>query len=232
MTDNKERIIKHTILVPAYNEEAGLSVVLEKLFRVIDGDYEVLVIDDGSTDSTPEVASRFPCRLIRHEVNKGKGEAIKTGFRNAIGNNIISIDADDTYPVDIIPQMAEALSSDSDLVVGSRFYGQENIPWFNRIGNFLIRNMIRCVYDYKPYDPLTGLWGLRKDVAEKIQPEARYAPDAEMQIKAARMRLRMKDYKINYSPRVGGTKLPPIKGGLEHLRLIMSLLFWKPDSHK
>ncbi len=78
-----------TIIVPAYNEESGLPVVLEKLFRIINEGseaspgtsdpghrtYEVIIVDDGSTDRTSEVASRFPCRVIRHEKNLGKGEA-------------------------------------------------------------------------------------------------------------------------------------------------------------
>lgn len=216
-----------TIIVPAYNEQDGLPVVLRKILSVIDESYEVVVVDDGSTDRTSEVACQFQCRLIRHETNRGKGEAIKTGVRNAKGRNVICIDADDTYPVETIPRIAEALTS-YDLVVGSRRYGRENIPAFNRLGNFVFCFLIRKAYGFKPQDPLTGLWGIRKCCAEKILPEARWVPDAEMQMKAARMRLRMFDIPIAYAPRIGQTKLHALKGGYEHLRLILSLLFWKP----
>lgn len=217
-----------TILLPAYNEEEGLVITLKKLFQVIDNEnYEVIVIDDGSTDRTSEVATQFPCRIIKHEINKGKGEAIKTGIKNARSENIICIDADDTYPTDIVPQIAHYLQQ-YDVVIGSRFYGRRNIPLFNRIGNFIIRILIKYIYKYKPFDPLTGLWGIKKQCAEQILPTARFAPDAEMQIKAARIKLQMYDIKINYNPRVGDTKLPSIKGGYEHFKLIASLLWWHP----
>ena len=216
-----------TIIIPAYNEEEGLPVVLNKIFKIIDETYEVIVVDDGSTDKTYQVASQFPCRIIKHEQNKGKGEAIKTGIKYSKGENIICIDADGTYPAELIPKMSKALA-DYDAVVGSRFYGKNNIPLFNRFGNWLFRNTIKIIYGFKPYDPLTGFWGIKKVYAKKILPIARFAPDAEMQMKAARMKLRMLDIPVTYRPRVGLTKLPPIRAGYEHIKLICSLVFWHP----
>ena len=67
---------KATIIIPAYNEEDGVAVVLKRVFQVLNGTCEVIVIDDGSDDATAEVAAGFPCRLIKHEVNQGKGEAL------------------------------------------------------------------------------------------------------------------------------------------------------------
>jgi glycosyltransferase involved in cell wall biosynthesis len=66
-----------TVIIPAFNEEEGLPVVLRNIFAVLDDTYEVIVVDDGSSDRTSEVAADFPCRIIRHEVNLGKGEALK-----------------------------------------------------------------------------------------------------------------------------------------------------------
>lgn len=225
---NQSQQVTTTILIPAYNEREGLPAVLQKISRIIDETYEVIVVDDGSDDGTSEAALGFPVRLIKHQVNKGKGDAIKTGVKNAKGENIICIDADDTYPAEIIPQIAEALDN-YDMVVSSRKYGRENIPAFNRLGNFIFCTLIRKIYGFKPRDPLTGLWGIKKSYAEKILPTARYAPDAEMEIKAARMKLQMLDIPIVYAPRIGLTKLHPLKGGYEHLKLVLTLLFWKPD---
>ena len=98
---------------------------MDKIFKIVDDSYEVIVVDDGSGDGTSEAASRFPCRVIRHEENKGNGEALKTGIREAKGENIIWIDADDTYPAKLIPQMAEALKT-CGVVVCSRKYGRQN----------------------------------------------------------------------------------------------------------
>lgn len=217
-----------TIIIPAYNEENGLPVVLKKLFEVVDNRYEIIVVDDGSEDDTSNITNLFPVKLIRHDVNKGKGEAIMTGASNALNDNLIFIDADDTYPVTTIPKIAEALSK-YDMVIGSRKYGQDNIPRFNRLGNFFFRNSIRVIYGFQPYDPLTGLWGIRKQQLFRCKPTVRFAPDAEICIKAARLKLQMLDIPIIYTPRVGRTKLPPIKAGFEHLGLILSLIFWKPN---
>ncbi len=221
--------IATTVVVPAYNEEEGLPVTLEKLLGQLDDSYEVIVVDDGSTDRTAEIAGRFPCRVIKHEVNRGKGEAIKTGIREARGRNIISIDADDTYEVGVVPAMVDGLST-YDVVIGSRFYGRENVPRLNRLGNFLIRTSMKLVFRFKPHDPLTGLWGIRKECAEKILPTVRYAPDAEMWMKASRMKLSMLDIHTTYAPRIGETKLPAIKGGWEHFKLIWKLRRWQYEA--
>ena len=216
-----------TILIPAYNEEQGLPIVLEKISKLIDDSYEVIVVDDGSTDRTSEVASQFPCRLIRHEVNRGKGEGLKTGIKNATGENIIWIDADDTYPVELIPKMAEALNS-YDMVVCSRLHGRENIPKFNRIGNWLFHTMIRYIYGFKPYDPCTGLYGAKKRHLDKMHLSSkRFAIEPEISIKASRMKLKMLEIPIEYKARVGGTKLSAIKVGFEDLWTILRFTFWK-----
>jgi glycosyltransferase involved in cell wall biosynthesis len=231
MTSQKTSVSENkpfaTVVVPAYREEHGLPIVLSKLFKVLNKGYEVIVIDDGSDDGTSAAAQKFPVRLIRHEVNKGKAEAIITAWRNARTDRLIFIDADDTYPVEPIPEMARALG-EYGMVIGSRRRGRENIPLMNRMGNWFIRTCIRTIYGFKPYDPLTGLWGIKKQHLGKYLPSMRRAPEAEIAIKAARSKLKMLDLSIVYYPRVGKTKLNPFKAGFENLRLIVTLLWWKP----
>lgn len=137
--DNQLSIAANTVIVPAYNEEQGLGIVLEKLFQVVDNTYEVLVVDDGSTDQTANVARQFPCRLVQHQSNRGKGEALKTGIRHANGDVVLWLDADDTYPVDPIPETAAALHDSYDLVYTARRGQRGHIPAFNRLGNALFR---------------------------------------------------------------------------------------------
>jgi len=229
ITAQASKQISNTIIVPAYNEEEGLPIVLRKLFNLIGNNYEVIVVDDGSTDGTFKVASQFPCRLIRHEVNRGKGEALKTGIKNARGDNIIWIDADDTYPVEAIPQIAEALKS-HDMVVGSRVYGKENVPRFNRLGNWIFRTMIKKIYGFKAHDPCTGLYGAKKRYLERMRLSSkRFAIEPEISIKGSRMKLEMVDIPIEYRPRIGNAKLSAIKVGFEDLKIILSLVFWQPD---
>jgi len=215
-----------TIIVPAYNEEAGLPIILEKICKVVDGSYEVLVVDDGSSDRTADVAREFPCRLIRHKVNKGKGEAMRTGIQNAAAESVIFIDADDTYPVETIPRMAEALKT-YDMVYGSRAFGRHNIPRLNRLGNFILHTMISGMYGFRPRDYSTGVYGANKRHLQMMNLSSkRFAIEPEISIKGSRMKLRMLDIPIEYRPRVGTAKLSAIKVGFEHLTTILRLIFW------
>jgi glycosyltransferase involved in cell wall biosynthesis len=223
--------IQTTIIVPAYNEETGLPIVLGKLSNFLDGSYEVIVVDDGSTDRTSEVASQFPCWVLRQEPNQGKGEALKTGIKHASGEKIIWTDADDTYPVELIPKMAEALN-DYDMVVCSRKYGRGNIPRFNRIGNWLFRTMIRNIYGFKPYDPCTGLYGAKRRYLELMDLSSkRFAIEPEISIKGSRMKLKMLEIPIAYRARVGSAKLSAIRVGFEDLWTILKFTFWKGNRY-
>lgn len=228
--DNQQTAIRTTIVVPAYNEEKGLGLVLGELFKVVDDTYEILVVDDGSTDRTPEVARQFPCRLIQHPGNRGKGEALKTGIREARGEVVLWIDADGTYPVAPISQMACALHGSYDLVFTSRRDGRKRIPTFNRFGNALFRWSIRGAYGFRPQDPCSGLCGVRKEHLARMNLRAgRFAIEPEIAMKAGRMKLRMLDVPIEYRARVGEPKLNPIKAGIEDSLAILGHLWWRPN---
>lgn len=216
--------VKTTVIIPAYKEEQGLPIVLEKLLKLTDDSYEVIVVvddDDGSPDKTSEKASSFPCKVIKHEQNEGKGEAMKAGVAEAQGENIIFIDADDTYPVEAIPNMAKLLE-DFDMVAGSRSKGRENIPRFNRIGNFIFSHLLKYLHGSKVKDPLTGLYGLKKAHFERMQLYSKgFTIETEIAIKAARVGLKVTEIPIEYSPRLGKQKLGGIKHGWQILKTIL-----------
>jgi len=219
--------VQNTIIIPAWREEKGLPIVLTKLLKVVDDSYEIIVVDDGSDDATAQVASQFPCQVIRHEVNKGKGEALKTGIAHARGENIIWIDADDSYPAELIPEMVASFYN-YDMVICSRKYGKENIPRFNRIGNFLFRQMIKRIYGFKPHDPCSGLYGAKKQYLDMMRISAhRFAIEPEISIKGSRMKLKMLDIPIEYRARVGDSKLNAVKVGIEDLWTILKLVPWR-----
>ena len=221
--------MKTSIVVPAWQEEDGLPVVLAKVLKVIDDSYEVIVVDDGSDDDTVKVASQFPVTVLKHAVNKGKGEALKTGIAQASGENIIWIDADDSYPAELIPRMVEELES-YDMVVCSRRYGRQNIPRVNRVGNFIFRQMIKRIYGFKPFDPCTGLYGAKKRHLEQMKLSShRFAIEPEISMKGSRMKLEMLEIPIEYQVRIGDTKLNAIKVGFEDLFAILRLVFWQPN---
>jgi Glycosyl transferase family 2. len=149
--------------------------------------------------------------LIRHEHNKGKGEAMKTGVKEAQGENIIFIDADNTYPVEVIPDIAQLLQR-FDMVGASRSRGRENIPRFNRTGNFIFSHLIRCLHGSRVKDPLTGLYGIKKAHFERMQLNSNgFSIETEIAIKAARMKLKVTEIPIEYSPRLGNKNLAALQ---------------------
>lgn len=218
----------NTIVVPAWQEEVGIAVVLKKLLAIIDDSYEIIVVDDGSDDDTAKIASQFPCRVIKHEVNQGKGQALKTGIAQARGQNIIWIDADDSYPVDVIPRMVASLDS-YDMVIGSRSFGKQNIPRFNRVGNFIFSQMIQKIYGYKGSDVCTGLCAAKKRDLDIMKLSARrFAIEPEIALKSCRLGLKVLDIPIEYRPRVGNSKLNAIRVGFEDLLTILKHIAWRP----
>jgi glycosyltransferase involved in cell wall biosynthesis len=217
-----------TLIVPAYNEEKGLPVVLKNIYDVLDARYEIIVVDDGSIDGTADVAAKFPCRVIRHEANLGKGEALKSGIRAASADRVMWIDADDTYPVETIPLMLEALSDGADMVCASRTEGRERIPAFNRVGNMVFRLSIQVLYGYGGKDPCTGLCAVKKEALLRMGLRGRrFTIDSEIAMKAGRMHLRILDFPIRYRERIGRTKLSGLKDGAQIMCGVIRYLFWR-----
>jgi hypothetical protein len=213
-----------TIIIPAYNEEDGLRSVLEKLDAVIDEGYEVIVVDDGSVDSTRSVAESFPYRVISHATNQGKGAAMRSGVRAARADRVIFIDADDTYPVEAIPLVADKLHW-ADLVLGARDRGRGHIPPLNRFGNWLIASLLNLLYGFKAADPLTGLYGLDKSTFERMHLRSPgFAVEAEIALKAARMGLTVDQLPIAYQERLGESKLRAMRDGYRICRMIIGML--------
>src|SRR5690554_4842767 len=126
-----------SVVIPAYNEEAGVAEVIRRVLAVepelkkvgLDG-LELIVVDDCSKDRTAEIVAGFAdqgVRLIRHKVNRNYGGALKTGFRHARGDYLAFMDADGAYPPEFYPNMFTALKAyDADVVIGSRMAGIES----------------------------------------------------------------------------------------------------------
>lgn len=110
-----------SVVIPAYNEESRLPATLEALQECLFGrEYEVIVVDDGSSDHTVEVAEKFGCRVVRHPCNVGKGAAVKSGVLASKGSLVLVTDADLAAPVSELPKLEKALETGADVVIGSR----------------------------------------------------------------------------------------------------------------
>ncbi len=213
-----------TVILPAYNEAQALPLVLKDLGAILDERYEIVVVDDGSTDDTPAIAASFPCRVIRHATRQGKGAAIRTGLANAKGQYLVLIDADASYPADAIPRITELLA-DYDLVRCMREGTSEHMPLVNRLGNRIFDWLLTGVHGLDGEDHLTGLYGLRHAAALQMDLQSRgFDIEAEIGIKARVWRLRVASFPIAYQPRLGDKKLRPWRDGLAILSRIAALV--------
>ena len=216
--------VETSIVISAYNEEAGLPEVLGKLSRVIDGSYEVIVVDDGSTDGTARVAKEFACRVIRHRENLGKGAAMRSGTLTARGDKIIFLDADGQHPANLVPKIARLLDM-HDMAVACRTQDGGNLSRIHRIGNFVLGNLIRRVYHYKPHDPLTGFIGMKRSHLLHMKLDSTgFTVETEIAIKSASMGLDVIDIPIPHRRRIGKVKLRGLRDGYQILQTVIRML--------
>lgn len=213
-----------SIILPAYNEAEALPGVLTELNQVLDEHYEIIVVDDGSRDDTAAVAGRFPCRVLRHQHNRGKGAAIRTGLNHAIGQYIVVSDADATYPAHAIPRIVELLAT-HDLVRCKRPHNSEHMPALNRVGNWLFDSLLSLLHGLDGADHLSGLYGLRREAVLRLKlVSSGFDIEAEIGIKARVRGLRVCAFPVDYQPRVGEKKLRAFQDGFHILSRILALV--------
>jgi glycosyltransferase involved in cell wall biosynthesis len=214
-----------SVVIPALNEEDGIEEVMGRvlaaapgLHAVGFGQLELIVVDDGSTDRTPELVAATPgVRLIRHPVNGGYGAALKTGFAAASSEWVGFLDADGTYPPEYFPQLCQAaLTQDADIVIGSRMAGADSqMPRVRRIGNVLFANLVSLISNQRITDSASGMRIFKKSVLARIYP----LPDGlnltpVMSTRALHEHLRMVEVPIPYSERRGRSKLSVMRDGV------------------
>lgn len=212
-----------TIIIPAYNEEEALPHVLHEVFSVVDERYEVLVVDDGSQDGTAEVAAQFPCVLISHSENQGKGAAMRTGIAAARGARIIFTDGDATYPASAIPDVVAHLDG-HDLVRCVRSTGRNHIPLLNRFGNSFFNGVIGLLHQVEGSDVLSGMYGLHAAHLRAMRLESSgFDIETEIMVKARTMGLRSHTMPIVYGERIGEKKLLPLRDGMKIMARVLKL---------
>jgi len=168
-----------TILVPAYNEALVIRDFVETIAPSLPPGAELLVVDDGSIDETPhilgELAAGVPAlRVVTHEVNRGIGGALATGFASAAGDVIVTMDADLSHPGELVTRLADGCRV-ADAVYGSRYVaggGMEGVPgWrmaISRFANAVIRSLLRT----SVRDLTTGMRAFRREVVRDLRIDA------------------------------------------------------------
>ncbi|HJT63777.1 MAG TPA: glycosyltransferase family 2 protein [Candidatus Limnocylindria bacterium] len=217
-----------SIVMPCLNEEetVGVCVTKARTWLSTSGfEGEVIVVDNGSTDRSIEVASRAGARVV-HEPTPGYGQAYQRGFAEARGEFIVMGDSDDTYDFSNLTPLLEPLNRGSDLVLGNRFAGgiaEGAMPWAHRyIGSPIINFLIRLFIGTDIGDSQSGLRAFRGNLAERLRLRSGGMEFAsEMIVRAARAGLTITEVPAPYAIRQGESKLSTFRDGWRHLRFLL-----------
>jgi glycosyltransferase involved in cell wall biosynthesis len=156
--------VEVTVLLPAYNEEQSIGSTIREI-KQLHPDFEILVIDDGSSDKTRQAAINAGANVMRHPHNIGNGAAIKTGLRYASGEWVLMMDADGQHrPEDIIRLLQH--KGDYDMVVGARSRGSKT-SWHRDLANFIYNWLASYVTKFKVEDLTSGFRLVRNDRVSK-----------------------------------------------------------------
>lgn len=210
-----------TVILPAYNEEVSIGSVVLHTRQHAD---RVIVVDDGSTDRTAEVAELAGAEVFRHPINKGKGAALKTGFEAAYRNGtkvIVTMDADGQHHPEEIPKLvAPILAGEADMVNGSRYMNGngKNTPFYRRIGQNVLDTATNLNSGLHITDTQSGFRAFTANVLPAFKFEqSGFGIESEMLADAAKAGLRVKEMEIGVRYDVDCSTENPVSHGLKVL---------------
>ena len=234
MMQRKRRVL---IIIPAYNEEHTIGKVLYELTAVANKlgrdniDLKILVIDDGSTDRTVEIAKKYNVLIVSHLRNMGPGVAVRTGFLYAIKNNfdfIVRVDADGQHPPNEIPKILKpVLDGEADVVIGSRFLHKTSykMPFIKKLGIKIYSLVVLALTKKKIIDLTSGFRAFNLKAVKTIVHS--YPPDfpaLKSTLTLIKSGLRVIEVPIKMNPRFKGRSyISGIKLLRYHLRAIKSV---------
>jgi glycosyltransferase involved in cell wall biosynthesis len=204
------------VFIPAWNEEQSLPAVLDEIAGELDG-VDVLVVDDGSTDKTAEVARARGAEVLSFGENRGLPAGIAAGYGYAAEHGYRfcgRVDADGQHPVVELARLLERVrSGDCDVAVGSRFVSDETYPAYRyratgprRFGHFLLRRLVRWRLRRPLMDATSGLYAVNdKALPLLAEPYSVGAPEVEGLLRLARAGLRIEEVPVDMRERTSGT---------------------------
>ena len=222
---------KITAILPAYNEEVSIGSIVISTRKYVDN---VLVIDDGSTDKTSEIAKLAGAEVIQHSSNKGKGGALKTGFEAAKDSEIIvTIDSDGQHnPKEISKLVAPIINGEADIVNGSRYINgdKKDTPSYRRIGQTVLDKATNLNGGLDITDSQSGFRAFSRHTLPAFRFSCvDFGIESEMLMDAANAGLRVKEVEISVRYDVDSSTKNPVSHGVGVLmRVINDLEFQRP----
>jgi glycosyltransferase involved in cell wall biosynthesis len=212
-----------SVVIPAKNEALAISNTITQVSK-IDGIYEIILIDDGSTDDTAQLAKNAGAKVITNLYSKGNGAAIKTGARNALGEIIIFMDADGQHDANDIPRLLEKINQGYDLVVGARQRGSQA-----SLGRGIANKFYNVLASYMTEHTVEDLTsGFRAVRAEKFREFIYLLPNGFSYPTTSTMAFFRAGYSISYvpihtSPRIGKSHIKPVKDSVRFFLIIFKI---------
>jgi glycosyltransferase involved in cell wall biosynthesis len=206
--------MKISVVIPALNEEEGIGAVLAQIpvkrLRAAGYDTEVLVIDNGSTDRTAEIARASGARVIVQPI-RGYGNAYKSGFANATGDIIATGDADMTYPFDALPGILARMEKDKlDFITTDRLslLNPDAMSQWHLFGNHFLTKLARVLYGWPYKDSQSGMWVFKRSIWPQLDVQSKGMPfSQELKLEAYMKGFRNAELPIEYRVRAGSVKL-------------------------
>lgn len=213
-------IQKCTIIIPAYNEDKGISAVIGGIYR-INEKCEIIVVDDGSSDNTRKLASEAGARIIHHPYNKGYGASLKTGIRNAKTDVVLLMDADGQHKPDDAFKLLEYMN-EYDMVVGSRT-GNSHVSALRRPGKKILSIVANYLAGTKIPDLNSGFRAIKRDMVLDFM---HILPNGFSFTTTITLAALTSGYSVKYIPieapkRVGSSKIRPFRDGFRFIMLII-----------
>jgi glycosyltransferase involved in cell wall biosynthesis len=221
--------IEVSVVMPCLNEAESVGRCVEKAWRAlremgVSG--EVIVVDNGSKDGSPEIAERAGARVV-HERRRGYGSAYLRGFAEARGRYLVMGDSDDSYDFLALPDFISPLRDDGyDMVIGSRLKGKilpGAMPWSHRyIGNPILSGMLRLLFRTSVSDSHCGMRAFTREAYERMRLQTTGMEFAsEMVVSSLRAELKIHEIPITYHPRIGDSKLDGFRDAWRHVRFML-----------
>lgn len=199
-----------SIIIPVFNEENRITKSLEIISEYLKGfkeETEILIVDDGSFDSTPKILEenkqKLGLKIVTHKTNSGKGAAIRTGIKSASGEKMLFTDIDLSVPIETLESFNEALTTDVDIVIGSREHPDSQIEikqfWLRELAGYSFTILTNAVLQVGVSDFTCGFKLFRREAARKIfskQIINRWAFDAETMFLAKKYEFEIKEMPV------------------------------------
>ena len=219
---------KIAVLIPCYNESKTIEKVI-KDYKAALPEADIYVYDNNSKDGTDEIA-RNAGAIVRYETKQGKGNVIRTMFRDIDADCYLMIDGDDTYPAENAREMCEYVLNDNvDMVIGDRLsstYFQENKRPFHNLGNKMVRGLINKIFKNNINDIMTGYRAFSYKFAKTFPVLSKgFEIETEMSIHAVDKNFTLREIPVQYRDRPEGSvsKLNTYKDGARVLKMIATL---------